>query len=86
MYATPVSPDTEPTLENNCPRNQMPIQMNAGIGMMKKKTQVKIGARGNMSMYAPKTPAIAPDAPTSGTAEPGKTNDCAYAAATPHNK
>ena len=61
MYATPLFGPVK-----NCSTNQIASQMPAGISMKKKNSSVRIGARGNHTMYAPITAAIAPDAPTNG--------------------
>ncbi len=57
----------------NCMTNQKPRKINAGNSTSWKKkkmgTSVSTRAPGNRTRYAPKTPAIAPLAPTVGTVE-----------------
>ena len=69
-------------------KNQNPNTINAGILKVVKKIIIKAKtctlAFGNRIIYIPKTPAIAPEAPTIGMVEPGLINSCDIVAATPH--
>ena len=54
--------------------------------MRKKKNNVRTRARGNRTMYAPSTPAMAPLAPICGAPDDGETSVCAYVAMSPHSR
>lgn len=69
----PILPkETNPN--RNWYKNQNPKKKNAGISTISqnrnKGTKVNTLALGNIRKYAPKIPAIAPEAPTAGTLEP----------------
>jgi hypothetical protein len=71
QYATPpvLTWPRAPTPLNSCRTNHIPRTTAAGSEtkvMMKKKTNVSTFRRGNITRYAPSTPAIAPDAPRFG--------------------
>jgi hypothetical protein len=63
--------------------------MTAGIleiQMRPKKTRVTTRAEGNRNIYAPRTPEMAPLAPTIGSMESGPLRAKAYAAIIPENR
>jgi hypothetical protein len=56
------------------------------IGKKRIGIQILIREYGCKKKYAPNTPAIAPDAPTTGVANCGLNNHCVTVAINPHNK
>jgi hypothetical protein len=78
--------DASPVAYAHCRTNHPPSTSQAGRGSgMKKKngTRLHTRARGNITRYAPSTPAIAPDAPISGCRESGSESAKPYAATIP---
>lgn len=75
---------------NNCPRNQMPMYMTAGIGrnsgMMKMGINDIIVLFGNIIMYAAIMAEIAPDAPMAGTVEFRYSTKWVRLAINPHSR
>ncbi len=91
---------TPPESDDPCPmataplrnwmRNQIPRKKYAGISTTVKKMNrgrsVTTFARGNRTRYAPRTPAIAPDAPMLGTIECALKRICTRKDAAPDMK
>ena len=88
QYATPPAMLRED--KRSCSRNQTPRKIAAGIGMIQMNlmsTRVSIFAFGYITMYAPRTPEIAPEAPKVGIASSEgdvRLRMCARSAAKPH--
>ena len=77
---------SEPTPLNSCSTNHRPSTTNAGrytAVIRKKNTKVRTRLLGNINRYAPRTPAMAPDAPRFGMTEFGATASWASEATIP---
>ena len=86
MYATPpVSAVTaiEPIPLTNCSTAHRPIATTAGTGTRNRRRKTTTRFRGNRTMYAPSTPAMAPEAPRLGIGDVGSTRIWARLATIP---
>ena len=89
MYATPLVCSVRamaPTPLTNWMRIHRPSITKAGTATMPPRVKTRTLLRGKSRMYAPRTPLIAPEAPTVGTPECGADMMWAKAAATPHTR
>ena len=76
----------EPILLKSCRMNQNPITIRAGTGITRAPCNTLTLMRGNSKMYAPSTPAIAPEAPRLGMLEAEVIANWAAIAARPESR